>query len=306
MNFSPAGCSGVITVGAVNRRGDRAFYSNFGRRVDISAPGGDGDVSDWILSLSNYGTTVPGSDAYAYTIGTSAAAPHVAGAVSMMLARNPTMTPGRVLSILQGTARDFPLASTCRNGNLCGTGMLDAGLALASTIPGNLVAPAGAVQVIEYYRSDLDHYYITADASEAALIDANPQASDKRTGLYFYAWTDPALAPAGARPMCKFYGSRSQRVDSYFFTSVASECQYVALHGSGTWTLQNPAAFWVLPAEPDGRCAIGMLPVYRFDNNRRDFNQRHTIDLSVKRAMINRAWVPDGAGKNGVAFCSPI
>jgi hypothetical protein len=78
------------------------------------------------------------------------------------------------------------------------------------------------------------------------------------------------------------------------------------LHGSGTWTLQNPAAFWVLPAEPDGRCAIGMLPVYRFDNNRRDFNQRHTIDLSVKRAMINRAWVPDGAGKNGVAFCSPI
>ncbi len=177
MDFSPAGCSGVITVGAVNRRGDRAFYSNFGRRVDLSAPGGDGSAGDWILSLSNDGTTVPGNDAYAYEIGTSAAAPHVAGAVSMMLARNPTMTPGRVLSILQGTARDFPLGSTCRSGNLCGTGMLDAGLALASTIPGNLVAPAGAVQVIEYYRSDLDHYYLTADASEAALIDANPQAA---------------------------------------------------------------------------------------------------------------------------------
>jgi len=26
----------------------------------------------------------------------------------------------------------------------------------------------------------------------------------------------------------------------------------------------------------------------------------------VKRAMLNRAWVPDGGGPNGSAFCSPI
>jgi len=25
----------------------------------------------------------------------------------------------------------------------------------------------------------------------------------------------------------------------------------------------------------------------------------------VKRAMINRAWVPDGKGSNGAAFCAP-
>lgn len=36
--FSPANCSGVITVAAHNRKGERAFYSNFGRRVDLSAP----------------------------------------------------------------------------------------------------------------------------------------------------------------------------------------------------------------------------------------------------------------------------
>ena len=47
-----------------------------------------------------------------------AAAPQVAGVVSMMLARDPTLTPGRVLSILQGTARDFPVGSVCRNGNV--------------------------------------------------------------------------------------------------------------------------------------------------------------------------------------------
>lgn len=142
-NFSPANCSGVITVGAINRSGDRAFYSNFGRRIDISAPGGDGDFTDWILSLSNDGMTVPAGAAYAYEIGTSAAAPHVAGAASMMLARNPTLTPGRVLSILQGTARDFPSTSSCTSGGLCGAGLLDAGLAVASTIPGMSRRPLG-------------------------------------------------------------------------------------------------------------------------------------------------------------------
>ena len=305
-NFSPAACSGVITVGAIDRSGERAFYSNFGPRVDISAPGGAGDFTDWILSLSNDGTTVPGADAYAYEIGTSAAAPHVAGAASIMLARNPTLTPGRVLSILQGTARDFPSTSSCAIGNLCGAGMLDAGLAVASTVPGGLVPPAGATAVIEYYRFDLDHYYITSDAAEIAALDADPASPNQRTGLFFFAWTDPASAPPGAQPMCKFYGSASLLIDSYFFTASPSECSFVAANWPGTWTVVNPAAFYVLPADADGTCASGTLPVFRFDNNRHDFNQRHTIDLTVKRSMINRAWVPDGAGNNGVAFCSPI
>ena len=52
------------------------------------------------------------------------------------------------------------------------------------------------------------------------------------------------------------------------------------------------------------RVATGTIPVYRFFNNRQDANHRHTPDLSVRRAMINRGWVPEGNG--GVAFCSPI
>jgi serine protease len=304
-NYAPSGCSGVITVGASNRSGDRAFYSNFGGRVDISAPGGDGDFANWVLSLSNDGNTVPGGDAYAYEIGTSAAAPHVAGAVSMMLARNPLLTAGRVLSILQATARNFSAGSACASGTLCGLGILDAGLAVASTIPGDLAAPPGTVPIVEYYRFDLDHYYI-ADPAEAVAIDADPASPNTRTGLLFYAWADASLAPPGAVPVCKFYGSAAALIDSYFFTSSPGECSFVAASWPGTWTFVNPAAFWVLPANADGSCAAGTIAVYRFDNNRRDFNQRHTIDLSVKRGMINRAWVPDGAGTNGVAFCAPI
>jgi len=304
-DFAPSGCNGVITVGATTRAGDITFYSNFGRRVDISAPGGDFDDGG-ILSLSNDGATVAVTNAFATEIGTSAAAPHVSGVVSMMLARDPTLTAGRVLSILQGTARSFAPASICRTGNLCGAGILDAGLAMASTIPGGAVPPPGAAVVVEYYRADLDHYYYTADPSEIYFIDNNPLAKNKRTGFFFFAWINPAFAPPGAQPVCKFYGAKELFIDSFYYTASQSECQYVIQHASGAWTLISPAIFWVAPADADGACTGGLVPVFRFSNQRQDFNQRMTFDLSVKRAMINRAWVPDGGGPNGTAFCSPI
>ncbi|MEO8676364.1 MAG: S8 family peptidase, partial [Casimicrobiaceae bacterium] len=275
-NFAPSGCNGVITVGATNRAGDLTFYSNFGRRVDLSAPGGDFDDGG-ILSLSNDGQTVPtydsysteiGTNTYATEIGTSTSAPHVSGVVSMMLARDPTLTAGRVLSILQGTARDFPLNSTCRNGSVCGTGILDAGLALASVIPGGALPPAGAAVVVEYYRDDLDHYYYTADPSEIYFIDNNPLAKNKRTGLFFFAWVNPASAPPGAQPMCKFYGSKELFIDSYYYTADPGECQFVIDRWPGVWTLVNAATFWVLPTDADGLCSSGTIPVFRFSNNR--------------------------------------
>ena len=42
-NFSPANCSGVVTVAAVGRNGGKAFVlPNFGATVEIAAPGGSG------------------------------------------------------------------------------------------------------------------------------------------------------------------------------------------------------------------------------------------------------------------------
>lgn len=38
--FTPANCSGVITVAATDESGDLALYSNYGSTVEISAPGG--------------------------------------------------------------------------------------------------------------------------------------------------------------------------------------------------------------------------------------------------------------------------
>ncbi len=305
IDFAPANCSGVITVAAHNAAGERAYYSNYGRRIDLSAPSGDGEsAADAILSTSNTGTTTPGEATYRYGVGTSFATPFVAGTASLMLARNPLLTPGRVLDILQGTAREFPLGSTCRSAGLCGAGMLDAGAAVASTPPAALNPPPGAVPVIEYYRADLDHFFVTAAPAEIAALDAAVDGPFERTGYFFYAYPDATAAPASARPVCRFYAAASVLIDSHFFSADAAECQFVRDRWPGVWQLEQSDAFYVLLPDDSGRCAANTLPVFRFFNNRRDANQRHTVDLSVRRSMVNRGWVAEGNG--AAAFCTPI
>jgi len=304
LDTSPANCSGVITIGASTRQGDITQYSNFGRRIDLSAPGGDGELADWILSTGNDGVAGPGNPDYEFAVGTSFSAPYVSATASLMIARNPNLTPGRIQDIITGTTRSFPAGSACGASGQCGSGLLDTSLALQSTLPGVNAAPPGTVPVIEYYRSDKDHYFMSADAAEIAFVDSALANVFQRTGELFYAWVDPLLAPLGAVPVCRFYAGGL--IDSHYFTTSPSECQFIQSQYPGLWTLERVAAFYVLPSDATGACPAGTLGVYRFFDNRQDANQRHTVDLSVRRAMLNRAWVPQGIGPNSVIFCTPI
>ncbi len=135
-NFSPASCGGVITVGATDLLGNRAFYSNFGLRVDVMAPGGDTTVDldadtfvDGVLSL-NWDDT-DGTFIYRFLQGTSMAAPHVAGVVALMKALDPSLTPAQALDILKRTARPLGAFECNRpSGAECGAGLIDARAAL--------------------------------------------------------------------------------------------------------------------------------------------------------------------------------
>src|SRR5204863_948265 len=64
-----------------------ADFSNFGSDVDLIAPG----KCIW--------STIPGG--YAYMSGTSMAAPHVTGAVALVKATRPALTPAEVSEALQ-------------------------------------------------------------------------------------------------------------------------------------------------------------------------------------------------------------
>jgi serine protease len=309
-NTAPANCSGVIAVGASTRQGDRASYSNFGQRVDLSAPGGDGAFADWILSTWNDGKKSPGAPAYTRNIGTSAAAPHVAGTASLMFARNANLTPGQVLSILTSTTTTFAPGTQCALGGVggvCGAGKLNAGLALQNTVSATDSAPTGTVPVIEYYRADLDHYVMSADVGEINYFDTVLASVYRRTGEVFYAWIDPARAPPGTplQPVCRF-SSSLPLINSFIFTAIASECQFMIANYPGIWNLDTPSAFYIVLSDGNGACPGGTLPIYRFFNNRNDANMRHTRDLTVRREMLNKKWAPNGFGPNGVAFCSPV
>jgi serine protease len=131
--FRPANCNGVITVAATDRNGSRAYYSNFGATVEISAPGGaqsSANDPNGILSTLNTGAQGPVADTYIYYQGTSMAAPHVTGVVSLLYSLNPLLTPAQVLQILQNTVTNFPGGSTCNTG-ICGPGIVNAGAAVA-------------------------------------------------------------------------------------------------------------------------------------------------------------------------------
>jgi len=134
-SFTPANCSGVVSVAALNRWGGRASYSNYGSVVKIAAPGGDG--ASGILSTLNTGTTAPAAspagDTYAYYQGTSMATPHVSGVASLILALSPSLTSEQVIERLQSSARPFPSGSSCTT-SICGAGIVNAAAAVAADV----------------------------------------------------------------------------------------------------------------------------------------------------------------------------
>lgn len=130
-NSRPANCNNVITVAATDATGYLATYSNYGSMVEISAPGGDFNWDSGVLSTLNSGLTVPVAENYEYYQGTSMAAPHVSGVISLMLSVTPSLTSSQVLQILQNTAKDFNPSSICTSApTTCGAGIVDAAAAV--------------------------------------------------------------------------------------------------------------------------------------------------------------------------------
>ncbi|KAI8145630.1 peptidase S8/S53 domain-containing protein [Fennellomyces sp. T-0311] len=81
--YSPGSTPGAVTVGAIDEDDSIAKYSNFGKCVDIFAPGTD------IVSIWN------DEDEHTMT-GTSMAAPHVAGVMALFLSQK-DYTPSKLL-----------------------------------------------------------------------------------------------------------------------------------------------------------------------------------------------------------------
>ncbi|MBC7814484.1 MAG: S8 family serine peptidase, partial [Burkholderiales bacterium] len=82
----PAAYAPVIAVGSIGRDLQRSSFSNYGAGVDVYAPGSD------ILTTTRSG-------GYGSVSGTSFAAPHVAAAAALEIARGGTLTLGGTLAV---------------------------------------------------------------------------------------------------------------------------------------------------------------------------------------------------------------
>lgn len=164
---TPANCPGVIAVGGLRHIGTKVGYSSLGPQVTVSAPSGNcanaddsGACNYAILTTTNSGVISPISNASGGStyssqsshplFGTSFSTPQVSGAVALMLAARPSLTPAAVASLLKVSARAFPISgaaggtATCQapdsNEQLecycttttCGAGMLDVSAAVTA------------------------------------------------------------------------------------------------------------------------------------------------------------------------------
>ena len=122
----PANFDSVIAVSAVDHLDRPSWFSNFGGKIELAAPGG-GDpappISFPVASVLSLGASctqvgvnncfgdqrlaLPGYEKLARLAGTSMAAPHVTGAAALILSRHPEFTVEQVRQALRDPADDL-------------------------------------------------------------------------------------------------------------------------------------------------------------------------------------------------------
>ncbi len=143
----PALKSSVIAVAALDSLNQKADFSNWGRKVDLCAPG-TRVYAPFLDTL------------YAWWDGTSFSAPMVAGVAALMLQIDPNLTADAIDSILAETAIDIDPINPLYAGGL-GKGLVNPAAALAAltgflcgdATGNNNVNISDAIYVINYIFS---------------------------------------------------------------------------------------------------------------------------------------------------------
>jgi serine protease len=170
---TPANCDGVLGVSGLRHVGTKVGYSSLGPGADIGAPAGNcvnttvTDATPCVYSiLAAIDTGPQGPEGPGYTdrvqrpnFGTSFSAPLVSGAVALLHAVNPALTPIQYSAVIMGTANPFPTTSTtttniCRvpttftQGEecICTTATCGAGMLNTAAAVNSLAAPFGVIQ----------------------------------------------------------------------------------------------------------------------------------------------------------------
>lgn len=151
------------------------------------------------------------------------------------------------------------------------------------------------VDTIEYYNAALDHYFITAFADEAAMLDEGVQVPGwSRTGHAFRAWK------AGSGPgndACRFFGTPGRGPNSHFYTISAAECATV--QANADWTYEGVAFRAVEPVSAG--CGPDATVTRLYNNGMGgEANHRFLVDAQEIERMLAKGWSVEGP-----VFCVP-
>ena len=159
VNSIPGACTRIVTVGSTDERGDKASFSNYGEKVDVST----------------FGTNVVGAflsttEDNLYTIGngTSYSAPLVAATAASLLLKYPFLNPEQIESIIKSSTVDNSViegAQTVCGRRGCGTGILQANTAIKSISDAMEVSSYSVSHRYEGYDSAADVKWLDAMSS---------------------------------------------------------------------------------------------------------------------------------------------
>ena len=193
-NCYPAADANVVSVGALSYLGTPSYYTNYGKWVSMSAPGGDLMLSNAYGGVYSTSVAADGGSAYEGIQGTSMACPHVSGVaalgLSYALAKGKQYTVAEFKSMLltsvndidtylDGTKQSLTTMQLRNYRKQMGTGAIDA-YQLLMQIEGTpcLKAKVGVQQQLS-----LDKYFGKASANLTYLGVEISQADRTKLGI---------------------------------------------------------------------------------------------------------------------------
>lgn len=247
VNQIPASCNNVITVGATGEDGGKAPYSNFGTRVDISAPGGGSGLprdssspnEPGIWQMVNGGLRGPEPDNWKLVSynGTSMASPHVAAAVAMIQSAVKTpLTTAQMRTLLQQTAS--PFGRPMVGGRTMGAGILNIEAALIKAVEPScfpncaLIAKALSNKVVEQGQTGAageEHLY-RFDAEAGKVLTIMTYGGAGNVSLFASYNREPMVDDADARST----GPGSS--ETVRFTVAKAGTYYIKLIGASAYS----------------------------------------------------------------------
>jgi serine protease len=250
---APANCLGVAGVAGLRHAGTKVGFSSLGPEVALGAPGGNcvntSSTQPCVYSLvttTNLGTTTPGSNDYTglyycdpttgsmppncviganqyrtYNLGTSFAAPQVAGIGALMLAVNSKLNSCQVISRLQEGSLPYPQTSVGET-------------------------PQPAMCHVPVSQSDVQdaECICTLDGRTCGAGMANASGALNAAGRPIAAVTLPATVTAGQPVVLKAGGSaaaNNHTITTFGWTSVGAQSVTIQNASSSSATVSLPA-----------------------------------------------------------------